>query len=119
MNNIMEILDMLQFFGGQRSGRELWADKPTDVQDADIESFNKNINAIRDCIQQLESENAEKDARIQQLEAERNAAVAELKDNRICQKCEHFDARWNELCLHCDDENNRFEWRGVQKEETP
>ena len=69
MNNIMEILDKLQFFGGQRAGRELWSDKPTDVQDADIESFNKNINAIRDYIQQLE--------------AERDAAVDDLKSSSM------------------------------------
>ena len=70
---IMEILDKLQFFGGQRAGRELWADKPTDVQDADIDSFNENIEAIRDYIQQLQTENAEKNERIRQLEAERDA----------------------------------------------
>ena len=55
MDNIMEILDMLQFFGGQRAARELWADKPKDVQNADIESFNTNIETIREYIQQLES----------------------------------------------------------------
>ena len=55
MDNIMEILDKLQFFGGQRAGRELWADKPTDVQDADIESFNENIESIREYIKQLEA----------------------------------------------------------------
>lgn len=58
MDNVMEILDMMQFFGGQRAGRELWADKPMDVQNADIEAFNNNIEAIREHIQQLENENA-------------------------------------------------------------
>lgn len=93
---IMEILDMLQFFGGQRAGRELWADKPKEVQDADIESFNGKIKAIREYIQQLESDkqqleglcnhmNQLRDAaagralkmeeRVHQLEAERDAAV--------------------------------------------
>lgn len=56
VDNIMEILDKMQFFGGQRAGRELWADKPTDVQDADIDSFNENIEAIRDYIHQLEAQ---------------------------------------------------------------
>lgn len=73
MDIIMEILDKLKFFGGQRALRELWADKPTDVQDADIDSFNENIEAIRDYIQQLQTENAEKNERIRQLEAERDA----------------------------------------------
>lgn len=31
----LEILDRLQFFG-QRAGRELWNDKPRNVQDEDI-----------------------------------------------------------------------------------
>lgn len=55
MYNIMEILDKLQFFGGQRAGRKLWADKPADVQDADIEAFSRNVEMIREYIQQLES----------------------------------------------------------------
>lgn len=105
MNNIMEILDMLQFFGGQRSGRELWADKPTDVQDADVESFNKNINAIRDYIQQLE--------------AERDAAVRDC-GCFPCQKCEEREN--GDLCPMCEIQGGfrKFhQWRGVQKEETP
>lgn len=56
-NTITEILDKLQFFGGQRAGRELWADKPTDVQDTDIEAFSENIEAIRCYIHQLEKQN--------------------------------------------------------------
>lgn len=51
-DKIMEILDKMQFFGGQRAGRELWADKPTDIQDADIESFNEDVEMIRGYILQ-------------------------------------------------------------------
>lgn len=42
-----EVLDKLQFFGGQRAGRELWNDKTREVQDEDIASFNRDIEWIR------------------------------------------------------------------------
>ena len=45
-----EVLDKLQFFGGQRAGRELWNDKTREVQDEDIASFNRDIEWIRDFI---------------------------------------------------------------------
>lgn len=71
-------------------------------------------------IQQLQAENAEKDARIQQLEAERDAAVRDLTE--LCQDTDDSC----EYCLHhkdgkcspeCRMNNVGFEWRGVQKEE--
>ena len=45
-----EVLDKLQFFGGQRAGRELWNDKPREVQDEDIASFNRDIEWLREFI---------------------------------------------------------------------
>ena len=50
----MECLDKMQFFMGQRAGRELWADKPHEIQEKDIESFNRDIETVRSLIQQLE-----------------------------------------------------------------
>lgn len=32
----IEILDKMEFFQGQRAGRELWAEKPTEVQDEEL-----------------------------------------------------------------------------------
>lgn len=46
----LEILDKIQFFYGQRAGRELWADKPIDVQNKDIENFNRDIEFLREYI---------------------------------------------------------------------
>ena len=46
----LEVLDKLSFFGGQRAGRELWNDKPRDVQDEDIANFNRDIEYLRDFI---------------------------------------------------------------------
>lgn len=50
LEKILEILDKLQFFGGQRAGRELWNDKQREVQDEDIKSFNQDIESVRDFI---------------------------------------------------------------------
>ena len=47
VNKAIEILDKMQFFGGQRAGRELWAAKPKEVQDADLESFNIDVEFLR------------------------------------------------------------------------
>ena len=46
----LEVLDKLSFFGGQRAGRELWNDKPREVQDEDIANFNRDIEYLRDII---------------------------------------------------------------------
>ena len=50
LKKAIEILDKLSFFGGQRAGRELWNDKPREVQDEDIATFNRDIEYIRDVI---------------------------------------------------------------------
>ena len=50
LEKAIEILDKLSFFGGQRAGRELWNDKPIEVQDEDIANFNRDIEYLRDFI---------------------------------------------------------------------
>lgn len=50
LTKAMEILDKLSFFGGQRAGRELWNDKPREVQDEDIANFNCDIKYLNDFI---------------------------------------------------------------------
>ena len=50
LEKAIEILDKLSFFGGQRAGRELWNDKPREVQDEDIANFNRDIEYLRDFI---------------------------------------------------------------------
>ena len=52
LDKALEILDKLSFFGGQRVGRELWNDKPKEVQDEDIANFNRDIEYLRDFIRQ-------------------------------------------------------------------
>lgn len=46
-----DILDKWEFFYGQRAGRELWADKPTEVQDEDIANFCRDLKLIREALE--------------------------------------------------------------------
>ena len=50
MADLMEILDKMEFFGGQGAGRELWSEKPREVQDADIAAFNRDIETLRKAV---------------------------------------------------------------------
>lgn len=49
-NEVLDILDKWEFFLGQRAGRELWADKPKEVQEKDIADFNRDIKIVRAAI---------------------------------------------------------------------
>lgn len=48
---VFDILDKIEFFQGQRAGRELWNDKSKEVQDKDISDFVRDINYIRSYLQ--------------------------------------------------------------------
>lgn len=50
IDECLNILDKMEFFQGQRAGRELWFDKPKNIQDEDIENFNKDTNTLREYI---------------------------------------------------------------------
>ena len=47
-SEILDVLDKMQFFLGQRAGRELWNDKPEDIQEKDLENFNEDIQKIKE-----------------------------------------------------------------------
>ena len=69
----LECLDKMQFFMGQRAGRELWNEKPHDVQERDLEQYNHDVDTVRALIQQLEDHLREATKKVEQLEAERDA----------------------------------------------
>lgn len=48
---VFDIINKFEFFQGQRAGRELWSNKPKEVQDKDIADFIKDINYIRSYLQ--------------------------------------------------------------------
>ena len=47
---VIDILDKFNFFQGQRAGRELWNDKPFEVQEQDIKNFAKDIAVLKEYI---------------------------------------------------------------------
>jgi hypothetical protein len=63
----VDILHKLDFFYGQRAGRELWNEKPTDVQDKDIENFSKDVAFLKGFINRQEAEIEEQEAEIERL----------------------------------------------------
>ena len=51
IDRAIEILDKWEFFQGQRAGRELWADKPTAVQNEDIANFCRDLGLVREALE--------------------------------------------------------------------
>lgn len=47
---VIDILEKFDFFQGQRAGRELWNDKPFDVQEKDINNFSRDVSLIKEYI---------------------------------------------------------------------
>lgn len=66
LSEVLDILDKIEMFQGQRAGRELWMDKPTEVQDKDLENFNRDIGTIR---KYIESKNNVLQRIVERLEA--------------------------------------------------
>ena len=56
--------------------------------------------------------------KVKQLEAERDAAVDGLKSNCTCPECKYFSDDIQDPCRGCKPTDSKFEWRGVQKEES-
>lgn len=50
-DKVLEILSKWDFFYGQRAGRELWTDKPLDVQNQDITYFNRDMETVKNWVQ--------------------------------------------------------------------
>lgn len=75
------------------------------------------IGQLMTNIQWMEAERDDFKRTIQQLGAERDAAVAVIRQDGGCNSCLYSDRKvWEEPCLYCEG-NERWQWRGVQKEE--
>lgn len=51
---VIDILDKMDFFEGQRAGRELWNEKPFEVQEQDIANFSGDVALIKKYINSQE-----------------------------------------------------------------
>ncbi len=76
----LEVLDKLSFFGGQRVGRELWNDKPREVQDEDIASFNRDVEWLRDFICRMDAGWIPVEERLPEV----NADIEEIIEDDDC-----------------------------------
>lgn len=45
-DRVIDILSRWRFFLGQRAGRELWLDKPREIQDQDVADFDRDALKI-------------------------------------------------------------------------
>ena len=50
INEVIDILDKWQFFYGQKAGRELWMEKPKEIQEEDLANFNCDLETVRSYI---------------------------------------------------------------------
>lgn len=53
---VLNILSKWDLFFGQRAGRELWADKPREVQDQDIENFTRDMETVQEWVAEAVSQ---------------------------------------------------------------
>ena len=79
MNEILEILDKMEFFQGQRAGRELWASKPEKVQNEDIENFNEDIQKIREFVLNMSEQTDEVRSQLMNVVDELHKTRSEIK----------------------------------------
>ena len=47
----LEIIEKFDFFQGQRAGRELWVDKPKEVQEIDLANFHRDCELLKEFIE--------------------------------------------------------------------
>lgn len=62
---IIDILDKMDFFEGQRAGRELWNDKPFEVQEQDIANFSRDISLIKAYVNSQEQKIGKLDEKVE------------------------------------------------------
>ena len=49
----LDILDKFDFFQGQRAGRELWSEKPFEVQEEDLKKFSMDVELLKDFVEDI------------------------------------------------------------------
>ena len=112
---VFEILSKWEFFYGQRAGRELWADKPKEVQDQDIANFNRDIETVKNWVNEA--------ARLMGYEVVEDEKGEANMDNAVegmCCDCAHGGpcCSWdeNEDCQYWKEDGTC--WVPYTKEET-
>ena len=103
-----DILDKFEFFEGQRAGRELWFNKPTDIQDKDIVAFLRDLDFLKDFIKSQQVENEKLKSELKRVHE---------KIGRLNEKAHTHHCRWLGNCYDIeaievkDIDNLLEEWR--------
>jgi archaellum component FlaC len=74
-----DILCKLDFFN-QRAGRELWNDKPEDIQNKDIEDFANDVQFLKDLINRQQEEIERLKKAYKQCAWERDVFAEDMKE---------------------------------------
>lgn len=105
---IIDILEKWSFFFGQRAGRELWGDKPKEVQDQDIADFNRDMNIVCSALRPISRERVEKVWRGEWREEIVNKCdwkgkKREYYQPHSCSECHRADPGEgkSKFCSHC------------------
>lgn len=96
---VIDILDKMDFFQGQRAGRELWNDKPFEVQEQDITNFSRDISSIKEYINSQEQ-------KIKELENRLKECENGYKGTNFLDRCKLHDAE--EKVRKLTEENERL-----------
>ena len=97
-----DILAKLDFFGGQRAGRELWNEKPVDVQNEDIKNFSKDIAFLKDLINRLQAENEDYKALYEGLKVEHIETIKAIKHYKAEAYKECIEMAKRYIKTHCN-----------------
>ena len=96
-----DILDKWEFFLGQRAGRELWNDKPKEVQDKDIKDFLRDIEILRSSL----SDNDVPDTNVEKWIP---MTEEKPKESGKYLTAVHFDGKFGCMSLYYDVLLNKF-----------
>ena len=106
----LDILDKFEFFQGQRAWRELWNEKPTEVQDNDIQNFSKDVSFLKDLINRQKAEISVKRKLLKKTETliqkERAKAIKEFAERlkECAYDLRHYDGECVPIVeAHCID----------------
>lgn len=113
---VNDILDKMDFFQGQRAGRELWNDKPFDVQEQDIANFSRDVALIKSYIKKLTEENERLKAIPEQLHKEMSERMVEERKIERKLAVREFDERLKKRVASAEYRANT-ERKTVKKEE--
>ena len=99
----IEILDFFDFFQGQRAGRELWAEKPYEVQEEDLAYFSERISLLKEYIA-----NVVPKSEVERLQKEANRYKRYFfrhdYDEMIAEVLDKLDRFINANCIEIKDE---------------